>query len=30
VEIDERGHLVVETAGAERVALGAGEVHLRL
>ena len=29
-EIDERGHLVVETAGAERVALGAGEVHLRL
>ena len=30
VEIDERGHLVVETADAERVALGAGEVHLRL
>jgi BirA family biotin operon repressor/biotin-[acetyl-CoA-carboxylase] ligase len=30
MEIDERGHLVVQTAGAERVALGAGEVHLRL
>jgi BirA family biotin operon repressor/biotin-[acetyl-CoA-carboxylase] ligase len=27
-EIDERGHLVVETADGERVALGAGEVHL--
>jgi BirA family biotin operon repressor/biotin-[acetyl-CoA-carboxylase] ligase len=30
VEIDEWGHLVVETAGAGRIALGAGEVHLRL
>jgi BirA family biotin operon repressor/biotin-[acetyl-CoA-carboxylase] ligase len=29
-EIDERGHLVVEKAGGERVALGAGEVHLAL
>jgi BirA family transcriptional regulator, biotin operon repressor / biotin---[acetyl-CoA-carboxylase] ligase len=29
-EIDERGHLVVETAGGERVALGAGEVHLAI
>jgi BirA family biotin operon repressor/biotin-[acetyl-CoA-carboxylase] ligase len=28
VEIDERGHLVVETAQSERKALGAGEVHL--
>jgi BirA family transcriptional regulator, biotin operon repressor / biotin---[acetyl-CoA-carboxylase] ligase len=27
-EIDERGHLVVERADGERVALGAGEVHL--
>jgi BirA family biotin operon repressor/biotin-[acetyl-CoA-carboxylase] ligase len=27
-EIDERGHLVVETADGERLALGAGEVHL--
>jgi BirA family biotin operon repressor/biotin-[acetyl-CoA-carboxylase] ligase len=27
-EIDERGHLVVETPGGERTALGAGEVHL--
>jgi BirA family biotin operon repressor/biotin-[acetyl-CoA-carboxylase] ligase len=27
-EIDERGHLVVEKQGGERVALGAGEVHL--
>ncbi len=27
-EIDERGHLVVETTGGDRVALGAGEVHL--
>ena len=30
VEIDERGHLVAERTGGERVALGAGEVHLRL
>jgi BirA family biotin operon repressor/biotin-[acetyl-CoA-carboxylase] ligase len=30
VEIDERGHLVVDTAEGERVALGAGEVHLAL
>jgi BirA family transcriptional regulator, biotin operon repressor / biotin---[acetyl-CoA-carboxylase] ligase len=29
-EIDERGHLVVEKAGGERVALGAGEVHLAI
>jgi BirA family transcriptional regulator, biotin operon repressor / biotin---[acetyl-CoA-carboxylase] ligase len=29
-EIDERGHLVVEKADGERVALGAGEVHLAL
>lgn len=29
-EIDERGHLVVETSSGERVALGAGEVHLSL
>jgi BirA family transcriptional regulator, biotin operon repressor / biotin---[acetyl-CoA-carboxylase] ligase len=29
-EIDERGHLVVETAAGERVALGAGEVHLAI
>jgi BirA family transcriptional regulator, biotin operon repressor / biotin---[acetyl-CoA-carboxylase] ligase len=29
-EIDERGHLVVEQAGGERVSLGAGEVHLAL
>jgi biotin-(acetyl-CoA carboxylase) ligase len=28
--IDERGHLVVEKADGERVALGAGEVHLAL
>src|SRR5262245_7983083 len=27
-EIDERGHLVVEKPGGERVTLGAGEVHL--
>jgi BirA family biotin operon repressor/biotin-[acetyl-CoA-carboxylase] ligase len=27
-EIDERGHLVVEKSGGERVTLGAGEVHL--
>jgi BirA family transcriptional regulator, biotin operon repressor / biotin---[acetyl-CoA-carboxylase] ligase len=27
-EIDERGHLVVEQSDGERVALGAGEVHL--
>jgi BirA family biotin operon repressor/biotin-[acetyl-CoA-carboxylase] ligase len=27
-EIDERGHLVVERSDGERVALGAGEVHL--
>ena len=27
-QIDERGHLVVEKADGERVALGAGEVHL--
>jgi BirA family transcriptional regulator, biotin operon repressor / biotin---[acetyl-CoA-carboxylase] ligase len=27
-EIDERGHLVVERADGERIALGAGEVHL--
>lgn len=27
-EIDERGHLVVEKADGERLALGAGEVHL--
>jgi BirA family transcriptional regulator, biotin operon repressor / biotin---[acetyl-CoA-carboxylase] ligase len=29
-EIDEHGHLVVEKADGERVALGAGEVHLSL
>ena len=29
-EIDERGHLVVEKPDGERVALGAGEVHLSL
>jgi BirA family biotin operon repressor/biotin-[acetyl-CoA-carboxylase] ligase len=29
-EIDERGHLVVEKADGERIALGAGEVHLAL
>ena len=29
-EIDERGHLVVEKANEERVALGAGEVHLAI
>jgi BirA family transcriptional regulator, biotin operon repressor / biotin---[acetyl-CoA-carboxylase] ligase len=29
-EIDERGHLVVEQTGGERVALGAGEVHLAI
>jgi BirA family transcriptional regulator, biotin operon repressor / biotin---[acetyl-CoA-carboxylase] ligase len=29
-EIDERGHLVVEKPGGERIALGAGEVHLTL
>lgn len=29
-EIDQRGHLVVEQAGGERIALGAGEVHLAL
>jgi BirA family transcriptional regulator, biotin operon repressor / biotin---[acetyl-CoA-carboxylase] ligase len=27
-EVDQRGHLVVESSGGERVALGAGEVHL--
>jgi BirA family transcriptional regulator, biotin operon repressor / biotin---[acetyl-CoA-carboxylase] ligase len=30
MEIDERGHLVVEKPGGERVALGAGEVHLAI
>ena len=29
-EIDERGHLVVERPDGERVALGAGEVHLAI
>jgi BirA family transcriptional regulator, biotin operon repressor / biotin---[acetyl-CoA-carboxylase] ligase len=29
-EIDERGHLVVETVDGKRVALGAGEVHLAI
>lgn len=29
-EIDERGHLVVEKADGERLALGAGEVHLSI
>jgi BirA family transcriptional regulator, biotin operon repressor / biotin---[acetyl-CoA-carboxylase] ligase len=29
-EIDERGHLVVEKPDGERVALGAGEVHLAI
>ena len=28
--VDDRGSLVVVTAGGDRVALGAGEVHLRL
>lgn len=28
--VDDRGYLVVVTAGGDRVALGAGEVHLRL
>ena len=28
--IDERGHLVVSTAGGERIELGAGEVHLAI
>jgi BirA family biotin operon repressor/biotin-[acetyl-CoA-carboxylase] ligase len=28
--VDERGNLLVVTAGGDRVALGAGEVHLRL
>jgi BirA family biotin operon repressor/biotin-[acetyl-CoA-carboxylase] ligase len=28
--VDERGNLIVVTAGGDRVALGAGEVHLRL
>ena len=28
--VDDRGYLVVVTAGGERVVLGAGEVHLRL
>jgi BirA family biotin operon repressor/biotin-[acetyl-CoA-carboxylase] ligase len=27
-EIDQRGHLVVEKAGGDRISLGAGEVHL--
>jgi hypothetical protein len=27
-EVDERGHLVVYTDDDERIALGAGEVHL--
>jgi BirA family transcriptional regulator, biotin operon repressor / biotin---[acetyl-CoA-carboxylase] ligase len=30
VEVDELGHLVVQIAGGERVALGAGEVHLAI
>jgi BirA family biotin operon repressor/biotin-[acetyl-CoA-carboxylase] ligase len=30
MEIDERGHLIVETPEGERTALGAGEVHLAL
>ena len=29
-EIDERGHLVVEKSDGERIALGAGEVHLAI
>jgi BirA family transcriptional regulator, biotin operon repressor / biotin---[acetyl-CoA-carboxylase] ligase len=29
-EVDERGHLVVERTDGERVALGAGEVHLSI
>jgi BirA family biotin operon repressor/biotin-[acetyl-CoA-carboxylase] ligase len=29
-QIDERGHLVVEKSGGERVTLGAGEVHLAI
>ena len=29
-EVDERGHLVVERADGERLALGAGEVHLAI
>jgi BirA family biotin operon repressor/biotin-[acetyl-CoA-carboxylase] ligase len=29
-EIDERGHLVVEKTDGERIALGAGEVHLAI
>ena len=29
-EIDERGHLVVEQGDGERIALGAGEVHLAI
>jgi BirA family transcriptional regulator, biotin operon repressor / biotin---[acetyl-CoA-carboxylase] ligase len=29
-EIDERGHLVVEKSDGERVAIGAGEVHLAI
>jgi BirA family biotin operon repressor/biotin-[acetyl-CoA-carboxylase] ligase len=29
-EIDERGHLVVEDSGGERITLGAGEVHLAI
>jgi biotin-(acetyl-CoA carboxylase) ligase len=28
--VDERGNLLVVAAGGDRVALGAGEVHLRL
>ena len=28
--VDDRGNLLVVTAGGDRVALGAGEVHLRL
>jgi BirA family biotin operon repressor/biotin-[acetyl-CoA-carboxylase] ligase len=30
MEIDERGHLVVEKGNGERLSLGAGEVHLTL
>jgi biotin-(acetyl-CoA carboxylase) ligase len=30
MEIDERGHLVVERGDGERLSLGAGEVHLTL
>jgi BirA family transcriptional regulator, biotin operon repressor / biotin---[acetyl-CoA-carboxylase] ligase len=29
-EVDERGHLVVDTGDGERVSLGAGEVHLAI